>query len=108
MSGYIGEAGGSQYFALGNYEIKEANEANGLRMRLFGLYYETVVYGDCNGCGRDCNKNVTQEDGMEQKIFQEVLTIRPAKGGKFEVINVSGGKKIKFDKLLYEPEVNKQ
>ena len=106
MSGYIGEAGGSQYFALGNYEIQGVSEANGLKLRLFGLYYETVVYGDCNGCGRDCNKNTVPEGGAEQKIFQEVLTIKPAKDGKYEVINASGGKKIKFDKLLYEREAS--
>ena len=108
MSGAIGaEAGSSQYFALGNYEIKDAAETKGIRLRLFGLYYETKLYGDCNGCGRDCNKNAGQE-GDEQKIFQEVLTIKPAKDGKFAVFNESGGKKIKFNKLLYQRETTKQ
>lgn len=104
MSGDIGEAEGAQYFALGNYEIKEADEAKGLKLRLFGLYYETVAYGDCNGCGRDCNKNESLEDGTEQKIFQEFLTIKPGKEGKFEVLNSSGGKKIKFKKLEFKRE----
>jgi hypothetical protein len=108
MSGSIGEAGNSQYFALGNYEIKDATEVKGIRLRLFGLYYETVVYGDCNGCGRDCNKNATPEGGTEQKIFQEIVTIKPTKDGKFEVVNESGGRKIRFDKLVYERQARKQ
>lgn len=103
MSGFMeGDAGGSRYFALGNYEIKDASEAKGIRLRLFGLYYETPAYGDCNGCGRDCNTNVSPEGVIQQKIFEEVVRIKPASGGKFEVVNESGGKKIKFDKLVYE------
>jgi hypothetical protein len=103
LSGSIGE-GGTQYFALGNYEIKEADEAKGLKLRLFGLFYESEAYGDCNGCGRDCNKNDTSETGAEQKIFQESVTIKPAKNGKFEVVNKSGGRKIRFDKLVFSKE----
>jgi hypothetical protein len=105
MSGDMeGEMGIIQYFALGNYEIKEANETNGITLRLFGLYYETKVYGDCNGCGRDCNKNDIPNEDPKQKIFQEIVTIKPTKIGTFELINKSGGKKIKFDKMIFKPE----
>jgi len=103
LSGLLGEAG-SHYFALGNYEIKEASEAKGIRLRLFGLYYETKVYGDCNGCGRDCNKNIAPDGRSEQKIFQEFVTIKPSKGGKFHLVNDSGGKKLKFRTLLFSRE----
>jgi len=105
ISGNFGEGDGLQYFALGNYEIKDANEAKGLKLRLFGLYYETKIYGDCNGCGRDCNKNSAVDAGTTQTIFQEFFTIKPGKGGKFEVTNEKGGKKIKFDNLEYSREV---
>ncbi len=94
-------------FALGNYEIKQADKSKGLRLRMFGLLHHTHLYGDCNGCGRDCNKlNQPDEDGNTetQLIFQEVVTIRPAKGGKYEVVNESGGKKLYFDKLLISRE----
>lgn len=103
MSGYVGEE--YQYFSLGNYEIKDSNATSGLKIRFFGLYYETEAYGDCNGCGRDCNKSAEPEEGaIEQKIFQEFMTIKPVAGGKFEIVNQSGGKKIKFNKLTYGRE----
>ncbi len=106
MSGYFDNEkdGAAQYFSLGNYEIKAAGPATGLTLRLFGLYYETEEYGDCNGCGRDCNKASAPEGVTQQKIFQENLTLKPAKDGKYEVINQSGGKKIKFDKLILRRE----
>jgi hypothetical protein len=107
LSGSIGE-GGTQYFSLGNYEIKQASEANGIKLRLFGLYYETEEYGDCNGCGRDCNKAIAPEGRSEQKIFQEFVTIKPSPGGKFQVVNQNGGKKIKFDRLIYSREGKQQ
>jgi len=93
-----------EYFALGNYEIKSADAKKGLRLRLFGLYYESDMYGDCNGCGRDCNKNMTSDDGSIQKIFQEFVAIKPATPGKFTIVNESGGKKLHFDKLFLSKE----
>jgi len=94
------EGSGNDYFALGNYEIKSVDAKKGLRLRLFGLYYQSEEYGDCNGCGRDCNKNVETSDGSIQKIFQEFVTIKPAEQGKFMLTNESGGKKLPFDKFL--------
>ena len=101
MSGYFDNAkdGTAQYFSLGNYEIKEASASAGLKLRLFGLYYETQESGDCNGCGRDCNKASAEEGAAEQKIFQEIFTLKPTRDGRYELVNQSGGKKIKFDKL---------
>ncbi len=92
------------YFALGNYEIKSVDAKKGLRLRLFGLYYQSEVYGDCNGCGRDCNKNIATEDGSLQRIFQEFVTIKPADSGKFTIVNESGGKKLPFTQFLLVKE----
>jgi hypothetical protein len=96
--------GVARYFSLGNYEVKEASATAGLKLRLFGLYYETQEYGDCNGCGRDCNKASTEDGATEQKIFQEIFTLKPTQDGRYELVNQSGGKKIKFDKLTLERE----
>lgn len=106
MSGYFEseQDGAAQYFALGNYEIKEVSPTAGIKLRMFGLYYETPEYGDCNGCGRDCNAAAASEEGPEQKIFQEFFTIKATKDGKFEVVNRSGGKKIKFDRMVLARE----
>lgn len=93
-----------QYFALGNYEIKRSSGAKGIRLRLFGLYYETDIYGDCNGCGRDCNVNKAPDGVSSQKIFQEYVNIKPSKGGAFELVNESGGKKLKFKRLSLKRE----
>lgn len=98
--------GDSGYFTLGNYEIKSADKS-GLKLRLFGLYYETQTYGDCNGCGRDCNTlNQPDEDGVTeiQKIFQEVVVIKRGKEGKIIVENPGGGKRIQFNRLTYARE----
>lgn len=106
LSGYMGgsEMPDTQFFALGNYEIKEVSEANGITLRLFGLYYETIVYGDCNGCGRDCNKNDIPNEDPKQKIFQETVTIKPTKAGVFELVNKGKVKKLKFEKLNFTRE----
>lgn len=100
ISGYLDD---SEYFALGNYEIKQA-DSKGIQLRLFGLYYESEVYGDCNGCGRDCNKSALPEPDPAQKIFQEFVTLRPVGAGRYELVNKSGGRKLKFNKLIYSRE----
>jgi len=89
----------NQYFSLGNYEIKKSSDAGGIRLRLFGLYYETEIYGDCNGCGRDCNKTDLPDGVTLQKIFQEYVVIKPAEYGNFALVNESGGKKLPFKEL---------
>ncbi len=109
---YMASAPGADlpnYFALGNYEIKQADAKQGVRLRLFGLYYESEMYGDCNGCGRDCNKNMSTEDGSLQKIFQEFVTIKPGQGGKFVMTNEAKAEKMKlpFDKLVLTKETPK-
>lgn len=99
--------GDSGYFALGNYEIKQADKNKGLKLRLFGLFHMTHEYGDCNGCGRDCNKlNQEDEHGTTetQRIFQETVIIRAVKGGKYEIVNESGGKKLDFQRLILSRE----
>jgi hypothetical protein len=102
---YENNNGVGQYFTLGNYEIKDANPVSGIKLRLFGLYYESSEYGDCNGCGRDCNKNVAPKGVRDQKIFQEFFTIKAMPDGKMLVVNQSGGKKVKFDHLEMKREV---
>lgn len=97
---YEQDAGDSHdFFALGNYAIKKVSAGGGIRLRLFGLYYESSSYSDCNGCGRDCNKTELPEGVTVQKIFQEYVTIKPAADGGFEVVNESGGKKLPFGKI---------
>ena len=91
------------YFTLGNYEVKDAGK-NGIKLRLFGLYYETEMYGDCNGCGRDCNKHDLPEGVARQKIFQESVTIKPMGDGSFEIVNLSGGKKLPFSRIVLNKE----
>ncbi len=99
----------ARYFALGNYEIKESDPQKGLRLRLFGLFYRSEQYGDCNGCGRDCNKNATLDDGSIQKIFQTFVTIKPAAGGKFSIVNETKKYKgnLAFDRRELSLEVPK-
>lgn len=96
------------YFALGNYEIKEASTdpRKGLRLRVFGILYQSEAYGDCNGCGRDCNKN-DDPDGPTQKIFQEIISLKPAERGQFMIDNESGGKKLPFKSILLHKEAIK-
>lgn len=110
LSGYYDDEkhGYGRYFTLGNYEIKEASPTGGLKLRVFGLYYETEEYGDCNGCGRDCNKNDVPTGVKAQKIFQEFFIFKPMAGGKFLVVNQSGGKKIRFDRLELSREEKDQ
>ena len=100
---YLSGFEASRYFALGNYEVKGVSK-KGIKLRLFGLYYETEIYGDCNGCGRDCNKHDLPEGVLEQKIFQEYVTIKPIQGGSFEIVNNSGGKKLPFSSLVLKKE----
>jgi hypothetical protein len=65
-----GESGA--FFALGNYEVKKAAVGKALRLRLFGLLHWTEVYGDCNGCGRDCNQD---DDSGGQRIFSATFDL---------------------------------
>jgi len=83
------EAG--DYFLLGNYEIIDANRKTGIELRVFGLYYQTDEYGDCNGCGRDCNKSQPSDGRNVQKIYQEFMTISSDGEDKFTVL--TGGRK---------------
>ena len=105
LSGSTEEDEPHEYFALGNYEIaKPKAGVEGQRLRLFGLYYETEIYGDCNGCGRDCNKADLPEGVTARDIFQEYVDIVPGTDGGFTLINESGGKKLKFKKFLLTRE----
>lgn len=91
------------FFSLGSYEVKETDPKKGMLVRLFGLFYETKEYGDCNGCGRDCNSKTPKN----QKIFQEEVWIRPGDKGKFVLETKGKGKKLKFKELVYEQESKK-
>lgn len=102
--GMLGAEGGAEYFALGNYEIKKSSAAGGMRLRIFGLYNQTEIYGDCNGCGRDCNKSGLPEGVAAQKIFQEYVTLKPDGNGGFAFVNESGGKKLPFKALVMKRE----
>ena len=99
LSGWVGEA--VKYFSLGNYEIKSHHPQKGMKLRLFGLYYESEEYGDCNGCGRDCNSSNANSG---QKIFQEFFWLKPGAGNSVTIVNQNGGKRIKFDTLTLKRE----
>jgi hypothetical protein len=94
-----------RYFALGNFEVALSQVAGGLRLRLFGIHYETEAYGDCNGCGRDCNR---KSDSKRGKIFEEYVTLKLARDSRsktyLRVDNESGGKKLPFKELELWPE----
>jgi hypothetical protein len=77
------------YFAIGNYEIKGKDAVKGLQLRLFGLFHESEAYGDCNGCGRDCNRAAADKE----KIFQELVWLKPEKN-KRVIFDASGGKRL--------------
>ncbi|TGK38783.1 discoidin domain-containing protein [Leptospira andrefontaineae] len=91
------------FFALGNYEVKEA-KPDGLKLRIFGLvrkmtqkeYNEDYYGGDCNGCGRDCNNSQDSENG--EKIFQEQILLRKS-GNKLFIKNENPGKVFQFSTL---------
>lgn len=93
------------YFALGNFEVALPKPPDGIRLRLFGLYYETEAYGDCNGCGRDCNRKTDAKLG---RIFEEYVTVKATARSEKDVVlrvdNQSGGKKLPFKSLELRPE----
>ncbi|MDH4263158.1 MAG: hypothetical protein OEV78_08965 [Spirochaetia bacterium] len=95
------KAMGKYYFSLGNFDVIEKKQ-NQLRMRLFGLLYQTEneLHMDCNGCGRDCNTSDT-DSNQKYMIFQEFVTLTPDGKGGFNVINESGGKKLPFKMLNF-------
>ncbi|AXR68735.1 discoidin domain-containing protein [Leptospira mayottensis] len=71
----------SKFYAIGNYEVKEAS-ADALKLRVFGYmrkysssYMEEVRDMDCNGCGRDCNMG-NQDPNKKEIIFQDFITIK--------------------------------
>lgn len=94
-----------RFFALGNYETEKVDE-RGLQMRIFGFLRNTktteeVIYGegDCNGCGRDCNKlGLGVDPNSVEKIFSESIEIRKV-DGKFFVKNISRKGNLDFTEL---------
>lgn len=94
-----------RFFALGNYEVKETSE-KGMVVRIFGFLRNTktsedIIYGegDCNGCGRDCNKLGSGADPNSiEKIFQEYLEVTK-ENGKYYIKNQKRTKNLDFDKL---------
>ncbi|MFB5650524.1 discoidin domain-containing protein [Leptospira wolffii] len=91
------------FFALGNYEVKEA-KPDSLKLRIFGLvrkmsareYQEEYYGGDCNGCGRDCNRSDDPENG--EQIFAEHIRLRKS-GNKLYVQNENPSKIFQFSVL---------
>jgi hypothetical protein len=94
-----------RFFALGNYEVKKATE-KGMIVRIFGFLRnqkttEDIIYGegDCNGCGRDCNKLGSGADPNSiEKIFQEYLEIS-LENGAYIVKNQKKTQNLDFEQL---------
>ena len=62
------------FYTLGGYEVLPGSKGRTLRLRLFGVYREDDVYGDCNGCGWDCNAK-DAEGRMRGRIFQQNVVL---------------------------------
>jgi hypothetical protein len=92
-----------KFFSLGNYEVKGSPKGGPIKLRLFGLVHQTAVYGDCNGCGRDCNKAQDDDDDAPgQYIFSTVVELSRAPDGHLMYKRLSGH--FLFDKLDFERE----
>lgn len=97
-------------YALGNYEVlNKAENSNKLKLRIFGFLreYKTtdvsteeMIYGDCNGCGRDCNKLYSPESGIREKIFQEFIEIEKNQDNNYILRNQKRTQHLDFDELL--------
>jgi hypothetical protein len=92
-------------FGLGNYEIRNA-ESEKLELRIFGFLREMKtedsteeIYGDCNGCGRDCNKVYVPDSGTTEKIFQEFIEIEKNPEGGYIIKNKKKTQNLDFDAL---------
>ncbi len=96
-------------FGLGNYEIK-SKEGKTLEVNIFGYLRELKnvdstteeIHGDCNGCGRDCNKVYSPDSDSIEKIFKESLEIEPSEGGKYKIKNKKKTEHLDFDELDME------
>ncbi|HRG48801.1 MAG TPA: hypothetical protein PLX69_20380 [Leptospiraceae bacterium] len=92
----------SHFYALGNYEVKSA-ENNILQIRIFGflreIKSEIEMQMDCNGCGRDCNTLGSEGDPNKiEKIFAEFLEIQKV-DGKYVIKNLKRSNHLNFDTL---------
>lgn len=90
----------TQYFAIGSYEIKAHDPAKGMQVRLFGLFHDSAAYGDCNGCGRDCNR----PDANKEKIFQALVWLRPGKSAGQFVFEPTANKRLPRQTLILKLE----
>ncbi|MES0489979.1 MAG: hypothetical protein ABUK01_08315 [Leptospirales bacterium] len=92
----------TNYFGLGNYTVRKVS-SGGIELSLFGLYYRTeeVFYGDCNGCGRDCN---TPEEDNNQKIFSIKVLLSPGEKGAVQMKVLKGSQSIKISDMTYLEE----
>jgi len=86
------------FYALGTYQVVSADKKTGVKLKLSGLFYETQLYGDCNGCGRDCNL-VKGDD--EYRVFTETVQLSRAKRNRYKLHNLSKGQQLPFtNKIL--------
>jgi hypothetical protein len=102
-------APGNKFFALGNYEVKDAKAGKPLSLKIFGLVHWTAVYGDCNGCGRDCNKSSPDDDAATgtQRIFSAYVTLSSNSDGSLQFRKEKGSRIISsLDFLRQDDEVS--
>lgn len=100
----------NKIYGLGNYEVLNKTEnSKKLSVRVFGflreiktsdISTEEMIYGDCNGCGRDCNQVYSPSEGIREKIFQEFLDIEQDKEGNFIIRNKKRTNNLDFDELI--------
>ena len=98
-----GESTDQNFDALGNYEVKEASP-NHLKLRIFGFLRKQIseIEGDCNGCGRDCNRP-DNASGDTKKLFQDIITVSK-QNNKVVIENNEKIKNLKFEKLELDIE----
>lgn len=100
------EGKSQKYFVLGGYEVVSSSEQLGLKLAVNGLLRTVYTefggreYGDCNGCGRDCN-SPDDEGGYE--VFKGFIHIKKDENGIITLTNQSG-KKLPFRDLRISRE----
>ncbi|MDX1960190.1 MAG: discoidin domain-containing protein [Leptospiraceae bacterium] len=97
------EVKNNHFFGLGNYEILSSSEGKS-HIKIFG-FLRTIkttelqdFHGDCNGCGRDCNKVYTPDPNKVEKIFSEELELYE-NNGKYYIKNYKKTKNLDFEIL---------
>ncbi|GBF49912.1 hypothetical protein LPTSP4_14320 [Leptospira ryugenii] len=99
-----GEESSRKFYGMGNYQVTEKKPGQ-IDIRIFGFLRKQTFTsfldygeGDCNGCGRDCNKVKNADPDNTEKIFQEHVSLKVV-GNKFYLINKKTTQNLDFSTL---------